>query len=72
MSRAGTVSYDGYCTRHRKEMHRSRKAARHDARTIHDPGLRPYRCDAIPGYWHLGHKPAAVMAGTKTAREVYR
>ena len=36
-----------------------------------DTGMREYPCDVIPGAWHTGHLPLAVLMGLKTASEVY-
>lgn len=48
-----------------------RRDARHAARQRAERGLREYRCEVRAGWWHLGHKPQAVVYGLKTAREVY-
>ena len=51
----------------------ARAGAKHAARQVAksgSPGNRPYQCPEC-GHWHIGHKPAGVMAGQVAARDVY-
>lgn len=60
-----------WCARHAKDSHGSRRAARKVIRAIHDPAMRPYRCDAQPTLWHIGHLPWVVRRGQATASDIY-
>lgn len=59
------------CDKHGKMAFDSRARAKRHIRMLGDSGMRPYRCDAIDGYWHIGHLPLAVKQGKATAAEVY-
>lgn len=50
-----------------KRLYRSRGRAKTAIRNMHDPGMREYRCELLNG-WHIGHLPAAVIAGERTIR----
>lgn len=70
------ATYCGGCQHHGKRLFASRKQARRHIRLMppkqrYNKPMRPYECDALPGYWHIGHLPLAVLLGTRTAREVY-
>lgn len=49
---------------------RRRGAVRARRRQPGKKGLRPYRCPTC-GYWHLGHLPAAIIAGDVGRGDVY-
>lgn len=63
-------AYTSWCPAHGKQIFDTRKRGRAAANT-RGGGMRPYRCDAVHGGWHIGHKPTAVKAGIKTASEYY-
>ncbi len=58
-----------------KVPYQSRSRARKEARRLRKAtgakGVRPYRCDACPGIWHVGHLPLRVRAGKVSAFDVY-
>lgn len=44
----------------------SRSAAKRARRRMSNPhGLNAYECPTEPGWWHLGHLPAAVVRGER-------
>lgn len=56
----------GVCRAHGKMLFRSRKVARLAGRRAHHGGrghLTAYECEAVPGLWHYGHLPVAVVRG---------
>jgi hypothetical protein len=61
--------HSSWCDTHNKMAHYNRKLAKQAARRFHDSGLQEYRCDAIDGYWHVGHAPRAVKQGKRSNRE---
>jgi hypothetical protein len=64
--------YEGTCYEHNdKRLYRSRKDARHAAKTNRIKGLSSYKCDARPGYWHVGHLLPEIKAG-KLSRDEMR
>ncbi len=70
---AGRVSgwHDSSCAVHRKRLYASRARARKAARHAHGEHLREYRCDQQDDMWHIGHLPADVRQGRRTARQIY-
>lgn len=52
----------GTCHAHRKRLYSTRRSARTVARQV-DRTMRAYRCDTLPGYWHIGHIPREVARG---------
>lgn len=60
---------DGLCKCEKRKFS-SRKDAKAAARRAH-PGaqLTPYRCEG--GYWHYGHLPSSVKAGSSTRSEIW-
>jgi hypothetical protein len=60
-----------HCPAHGKRAYPDRQAARTAIRRLADSGMRAYRCDTLPGNWHIGHLPAAVKRGRRTARDIY-
>jgi hypothetical protein len=62
----------GKCNAHGKGLYTSRSDARAAIRRTHTHRAHAYPCTHMPGYWHFGHKPQAVMYGLKTRAEVYR
>ena len=68
MAQQGAITWCESCG---KLSYLSRKHARAVIRVRNVDGVRPYRCPAAPGYWHLGHLPPVVRAGVKTRREIY-
>ncbi len=63
------VGHSVYCATHGKLAYSSRKQAKRACRFFREAGAREYRCDAMSGLWHWGHRPAAVRAGVVTMRE---
>lgn len=60
--------WNGTCPRCGKRQYPTRRAARKAARTIPSDGhLNAYRCGR---YWHLGHLPAAVIAGELSRADI--
>lgn len=59
------------CDVHGKKSYTTRDLAKQASREMHDPGMREYRCDAEPDYWHIGHLPEKVRNGKVTADEHY-
>lgn len=51
----------GWCETHRKVLFLTRKGARKVRRNGSE--LSAYRCDVVPGFWHLGHLPIHVKRG---------
>lgn len=57
-----------------KRSHATRRGAKAHAYALRqDTGqhLRPYLCEECR-HWHVGHLPAQVLRGRKTADQVYR
>lgn len=52
-----------------KVMIATRRAARKAIRSMHEPGMREYRCRTCE-MWHVGHLPLAVIRGRATVADV--
>lgn len=71
MARIVDSSAIGFCDVHQKLLYTGRKPARKSAQCNGRDGMRPYRCDAVDGMWHLGHLPPNVRKGKLTAGEAF-
>ena len=73
MTDPGIVPHVSWCEVHEKKGFTKKNAKKmiRIARRRGDTGSREYPCRVLPGLWHAGHLPAAVLWGTKTVREVY-
>lgn len=63
----------GWCEAHGKLLFATRRSAKAFIRVnFHDgDGMREYRCKAVDGMYHVGHRPPAVRAGRMTVAQVY-
>lgn len=51
------------CEKHEKKAFASRKEAKAAIRAMCVTGMSEYRCDYVPGGWHIGHMPEALRRG---------
>lgn len=68
---SSSASFVTWCGNHRKRLYARRSHARRAIRTLHEPGMREYRCTRFTGLWHVGHIAEPVRRGEQTAGEYY-
>lgn len=60
-----------WCEVHRKNLYKSRKAARRAGHLDHpNSHKQAYACD-VTEFWHYGEVPPAALYGLKTVSEIY-
>lgn len=61
----------GHCDTHDKRLYTDKSRARQAIRKLKERGMRPYRCDAVEGMWHVGHMAPQILQGHTTAHVYY-
>lgn len=62
--------YFNWCLVHAKKGYLSRKTAKRAKRSLCEGSMSVYPCDAVPGTFHIGHTPKAVIKGKISRAEI--